>query len=121
MKIELKNMRFYAQHGCYETEQLVGTRFEVNLAVEYDASSSETSDQIDHALNYLDLYTMVSRQMATASHLLEHVVRRLLDSVGQQFPQALWARAEVSKIAPPLGGDIERVTVSEEAIYDGLK
>lgn len=121
MKIKLNNMRFYAAHGCYDTEQKVGGRFEVNLTVEYDATTAEQSDEIQDALNYLDLYQLVARQIATPSHLLEHVVHRLAQAIGQQFPQTTRAQIEVSKIAPPLGGDIERVTASKEVIYEGLK
>lgn len=121
MKIELHNMRFYAQHGCYETEQKVGTRFEVNLTVEYDGTTPQQSDHIEEALNYLDLYNLVAREMAIPSHLLERVAYRILEAVGNEFPQALWAGIEVSKIAPPLGGDIERVTVCSDVFYDVLK
>lgn len=117
MKIELNNMRFYAQHGCYETEQKVGTRFEVNLTVEYNAEVPEQSDRIEDALNYLDLYNLVAREMATPSHLLERVVRRILEAVWAEFPQAVRAEVAVSKIAPPLGGDIGRVTASGSASY----
>ena len=121
MKIVLNNMRFYAQHGCYHTEQKVGTRFAVDLSVQYDGTQAAESDDVQDALNYLDLYHAVAQEMATPSHILEHVARRILDRIGRDFPQALEAEVRVSKIAPPLGGDIESVTVCECADYGRLK
>ncbi|MEG0467299.1 MAG: dihydroneopterin aldolase [Mucinivorans sp.] len=116
-KITLRDMRFYAHHGCYATEQRVGTRFTVDLAVDYDSDRAASIDDVRCAVNYLDLYACVKHQMSIPSHILEHVARRTLDALGEQFHEITAAEISISKIAPPLGGDIDRVSVTMQCTY----
>lgn len=44
--ISIENMEFYAYHGCFEEEQKIGTRFQVDLNMEVDTSLSENSDNL---------------------------------------------------------------------------
>lgn len=107
-------MRFYASHGCYDTEQRVGTRFEINLSLQYDSTKAAQSDDVQDAVSYLDVYKCVSCQMQKPSHILENVAARTLDALGEQFKQITQATISISKLSPPLGGDIERVSVEQE-------
>lgn len=113
-KITLRNMRFYSRHGCYATEQKVGTRFTVDLTIYYDAQKAAETDDVSQAVNYLELYKCVENEMNIASHILENVTYRTLNSLGQTFPAINRAEICVSKISPPLGGDIEQVSVTME-------
>ena len=38
--ISIENMEFYAYHGCFEEEQMIVTRFQVDLNMEVDTSLS---------------------------------------------------------------------------------
>ena len=106
--IELENMEFQAFHGCYPLEQVVGNRFLVNVTIEADLSLAAESDDVADTINYLHVYETVREQMAVKSHILEHVARRIIDAIYRRV------RVKVSKMAPPLGGKIERVSVSLE-------
>ena len=50
--------------------------------------------------------------MAIRTKLIETVAARILDRVLEELPQVQSAEVEVSKINPPIGGDVEQVTVS---------
>ena len=52
--------------------------------------------------------------MKTRSKLLEHVAKRTLDRIFREMPPVESARITVSKINPPIGGDVERVSVTLE-------
>ena len=112
--IELENMEFQAFHGCYPLEQGVGNRFLVNVTIEADLSLAAESDDVADTINYLHVYETVREQMAVKSHILEHVARRIIDAIYRRFPPTRRVRVKVSKMAPPLGGKIERVSVSLE-------
>ena len=112
--IELENMEFQAFHGCYPLEQVVGNRFLVNVTIEADLSLAAESDDVADTINYLHVYETVREQMAVISHILEHVARRIIDAIYRRFPPTRRVRVKVSKMAPPLGGKIERVSVSLE-------
>ena len=104
-------MLFYAHHGCFEQERTIGTHFIVDLTMEVDTRKAEESDNIADTVNYLEVYQVVKREMGKPSHLLEHVARRIGDAVLSQFPDTKNVVVKVSKVNPPLGGQMESVSV----------
>ncbi len=113
--IEIEGMEFYAFHGCYKEEQIVGNRFLVDIVYETDSSSAIDSDSICDAVSYLEVYQIVEKQMAITSHLLEHVAERIIDAVlGHFYPQITHIKVKVSKCNPPLGGFVKKVSVTLE-------
>lgn len=110
--IELKRMEFFANHGCFEQEQIIGNKFMVDLLVNVDCSEAETSDQIDKALNYTELYNIIKEQMAITSHLLENVAGRIIDKIVAKFPQIDQAKIVIDKLNPPLGGQLYASSVT---------
>jgi 7,8-dihydroneopterin aldolase/epimerase/oxygenase len=109
-KILLEGMEFFAYHGCFKEEQLIGTKFIVNLEVEFDTVSAEQSDHLHDTLNYQEVYRIVKKEMEVRSNLLEHVARRILNSLKSAFPTAGKAMVKISKINPPLGGKVGQVS-----------
>ncbi|MBI9065263.1 MAG: dihydroneopterin aldolase [Marinilabiliaceae bacterium] len=110
--IELEQMEFYAYHGCFEEEQVVGNRFLVNVTLETDCESASMSDNIQDALNYVTVYELVREEMRQNSHLLEHLTKRIIDSIYRMFPQVLHVKVRVSKMNPPMGGQMKSVSVT---------
>ncbi len=109
--IKLENMKIYAHHGCYSQEQKVGGRFNVNLQYTVDTTIPEQTDDITQTVSYLDVYQLVREQMAIPSAILEHVGRRIMDKLHQQYPSITTASVAITKLTPPLGGELEGVTV----------
>ena len=99
-------MHFFAHHGCFEAERVVGTWFCVNLSFDADTSKAELSDDISDTVSYLDVYQLVKAEMQIPSNLLEHVARRVADAVLQAFPQVSNLELSIQKLNPPLGGEI---------------
>lgn len=112
--IQLENMEFYAYHGCFHEEQIVGNKFIVNLEIETDITKAGQSDSIHDALNYQVAYRIVKEEIEVKSHLLEHVCTRIIDSVYKHFPAIKRAKVKVSKMNPPMGGKMQCVSVSLE-------
>lgn len=109
--IELENMEFYAFHGHYEEEQRVGNRFRVDLRYEVDSRAASASDDLSTTVSYLDVYECVREQMGVKSHLLEHLSQRIVRALRERFPGIGELRLKVSKMAPPLGGQVEKVSL----------
>ncbi len=112
--IELENMEFHARHGHFEEEQVVGNTFLVNVYLKTDCRMAAASDNLDDALDYQKVYRLVKKEMEEPSHLLEHVVNRILDALTLSFPEILTAKVKLSKMNPPLGGQTDRVSVTME-------
>ena len=104
-------MRFYAHHGCFVQERAIGTHFTVDLNFTTDTSRAEVSDNIADTVSYLDVYQVVKTEMQKPSNLLEHVARRVGEAVLRQFPAVTSITVKVSKMNPPLGGQMNSVSV----------
>ena len=55
---------------------------------------------------------LVKKQMAEKSKLLEHVGRRILNSIKTEFPSIQDATIKISKLNPPLGGKMDNVSLT---------
>ena len=104
-------MRFYAHHGCFQQERAIGTHFTVDIVFNTDTSRAEQSDNIADTVSYLDVYQIVKREMQQPSNLLEHVSRRVGEAVLKEFPTVTDIKVKVSKMNPPLGGQMHSVSV----------
>ena len=104
-------MRFYAHHGCFVQERAIGTHFIVDLRFTTDTSRAEVSDNIADTVSYLDVYQLVKREVEKPSHLLEHVGERVADRLLNSFPTMDQVQVRVTKMNPPLGGQVGSVTV----------
>ena len=110
--IEIEGMHFYAYHGHFETEQIVGNDFIIDLQINADCNKAALSDNLNDALNYQLVYTLVKNEMAIKSRLLENVAKRILDALFVKFAKIENAKIKISKMNPPMGGEIERVSVT---------
>ena len=110
--ISLNGMRFYAHHGCFEAERVVGTQFRVNLSFDADTSRAQQSDDIADTISYLDVYQAVKTQMQQPSNLLEHVAQRIITALAQQFPTISNITIDIHKLNPALGGEVGSASVT---------
>jgi dihydroneopterin aldolase len=106
-------MEFFGYHGCYKEEQVVGNQFVVNLRLETSSMEASKTDQINDALNYQLAYQIVKQEVAKPSHLLEHVCSRILESLFTDLELLERATVKVSKLNPPMGGKMDRVSVTQ--------
>ena len=113
-RIELEEMEFHAFHGCFKEERIVGNAFLVKFSFDTDTSIAEISDNIADTVNYQTIYSLIKDEMNKPSHLLEHLSRKILNTVCKNFPSIVFAEVKVSKINPALGGKMKCVSVSLE-------
>jgi dihydroneopterin aldolase len=109
--IRIEDMEFYAFHGHYREEQIVGSHFMVDVEIETDTEIAGESDDLADTLNYQTAYTIVRREMEKTSNLLEHIARRILDALYYELKGIKKVTVRVSKMNPVLGGRIGRVSV----------
>jgi len=109
--IQIENMEFYAFHGHFKEERIVGNKFLVDLTIETDMTIPAESDSLKDAVNYQRVYEIVKQQMGFKSHLLEHIAGRILDSVYAEMGGIKKITVKLSKMNPPMGGKIGSVSV----------
>ena len=108
--ILLEGMEFFAFHGCFKEEQIIGTKFIVDLQIGANLSISENSDHLKDTIDYVGLYNCVKREMEQKSHLLEHVSKRILTAIQNDFPAIDSIKFKIAKINPPMGGKMQQVS-----------
>lgn len=105
--VELVNMEFYSYHGHFREEQIIGNKFIVNFSAECDVFTPGESDQLEDALNYQELYTLIKEEMNVPSKLLENVALRIVKRVKATYPAVGKITLSVAKMNPPIGGKVE--------------
>ena len=109
--ISIEGMEFFAYHGCFKEEQVIGTKFSIDLFLEVDTAKAEQTDQLEDTVNYQAVYQLVKKEMDSKSNLLEHVGRRILDNISISFSQIENAKIKIRKLNPPLGGKMDFVSL----------
>ncbi len=110
-KIHLKNIRTFSYHGCLVEESKIGSDYRVDLLIHTDLTPSAQSDKLSDTVDYVLLNRIVTEEMAIRSELLEHVTSRIIKRVLSDSPSVKKIQVKVSKLNPPIGGDVEAVTI----------
>jgi len=112
-KIIIEDMEFYAFHGHYREEQIVGNRFLVDLELESNLDIPAESDQLKDAVNYHQAYQIIRKEMQMKkSNLLENIGKRILDALYDELPGVDRITVRIRKMYPPMGGPIKSVGVT---------
>jgi 7,8-dihydroneopterin aldolase/epimerase/oxygenase len=112
--IKLQNIRTFSFHGCLEEEARIGSDYRVDLEIKTDLRKSTLSDELKDTVDYVLLNHIVVQEMAIRSKLLEHVAHRIITRIFGEIPSVSRIILAVSKINPPIGGDVEAVTIELE-------
>ena len=109
--IKVENIRVYAYHGCLSEETIIGSDYRVDVSVEVDLEKSSVTDALNDTVDYVALNAIVVEEMRIPAKLLEAVAKRIINRVFENCETVVSVSVSVSKINPPIGGDVERVTI----------
>jgi dihydroneopterin aldolase len=111
-KIKLKNIKLFAYHGCLDEEGKIGSDYRIDLEIKGDLSHSAKTDALKDTIDYVHLNQIVKAEMAIRAKLLETVAERIMNRVLKELLLVQKVTVKVSKINPPIGGNVRMVTVS---------
>jgi dihydroneopterin aldolase len=112
--IKLQNIRTFSFHGCLEEEAKIGSDYRVDLEIKTDLRKSSQTDELNDTVDYVLLNKIVIEEMEIRSKLLEHVAHRIISRIFKEIPSVSRIILNVSKLNPPIGGDVEAVTIEME-------
>ena len=107
----INNMQFHAFHGVFEQETKVGNTFFVDLKLGADLSKACESDQLEDAINYASVFNEVKSVMKKPCKLIEHLAENICQELKKAFPKIQTIEIKVSKINPPILGQLDSVSV----------
>ena len=109
--IKISNIRVYAYHGCLVEEGKIGSDYRIDIKVKANLQPSAKSDQLADTVDYVHLNRIVKEEMAIRTKLLETVAKLILDRILLEIPIVNEAKIKVSKLNPPIGGNVEMVSI----------
>lgn len=109
--VRVENIRVFAYHGCLTEEKKIGSDYSVNIEVKANLQKSAESDSLRDTVDYVLLNRIAKEEMLKPTHLLETVAKRILIRIMEKEPRVDKATVWVSKLNPPIGGDVEKVTI----------
>ena len=110
-KIQVNNIKLYANHGCLEEEAIIGSWYRVDIEVDVDLTKSSISDDLEDTVDYVQLNHIVKEEMVIRSKLLEEVANRILDRFFLELKMITSATVSVAKLNPPIGGNVQEVVI----------
>ena len=114
IKVGLHGAEFFARHGFYKVEQILGNYFVVNIEACFNPQATAINDDLNNTLNYERLYEITEAAMTIPKQLLETVAQGIADDIMHQFPYISTLQVEVKKLNPPLKG---KVAASSITVY----
>lgn len=114
-QITVQGINIYAYHGCLEEEGLIGTNYTVDVIMETDFTEAAQTDDLNKTIDYVIVYQIVKKQMAIRSKLIEQVGQRIVDELKATFATIKKLEVKVTKLNPPMNGDVSRVSITIRA------
>ncbi len=102
--VALKEVKFYAFHGFYPEENLIGNHFSVDVEVTF-IPKGDTED-LHQTINYEVINSIISGEMENTQKLLETVVRNMITTIICKFPFLRSTTVSIKKLNPPMKGEI---------------
>lgn len=104
-KLGLKGIRFFAYHGFYPIEQVLGNEFFVDIEVAFEVTGSG-EDNLAKTVNYEQLYQITASEMNKTKKLIETVAHEIIKRVQEEFTFVKTSRVVIRKTQPAIQGEV---------------
>jgi len=111
VEINLNDAEFFAHHGYYPEEQILGSRFMVDISVSFPPQGDLGEDEIGNTVNYEQLYNIACDEMKITRKLIETVAQAIYAKIKSEFPFVFKIRVCLRKMDPPLKGKVGHSSV----------
>ena len=115
--IGIENMEFYAYHGHFEEEQIIGNLFSVDFYFKVNTKKAQHSDNLEDTVDYSAVYSVIKQEMDTKSRLIEYKAAKILDAIHREFPEIKKMKLKIKKLNPPIGNKVENVHILLKRSY----
>jgi dihydroneopterin aldolase/2-amino-4-hydroxy-6-hydroxymethyldihydropteridine diphosphokinase len=111
-KLVLSGMEFFGNHGVFPEENRLGQRFRVDLELFLDLTRACSSDDLEHTINYAEVYGLVLSIVENETfRLIEALAGRIASGVLHHYTDINAVTVRVIKPHPPFKIFFEGVTV----------
>jgi dihydroneopterin aldolase len=112
INVLLQGAEFFAYHGYYPEEQLLGCKFVIDLSVGFIPPGNLADDKLSGTVNYEQLYNICCHEMKEPRKLIETVAQAIADKIKIDYPFISELQLTLKKLHPPMKGNIAYTGVS---------
>lgn len=109
--IEVNGIKIYAFHGCLPEEGEIGGHYSVDVMLNTNFTEAAQTDDLKKTVDYVIVNKIVCEEMAIRSKLIEHVGQRIIDRLKSEIDSIDFIKLKVTKICPPINGDVDNVAI----------
>lgn len=109
--IEVNGIKIYAFHGCLPEEEKIGGHYVVDVMLNTNFSEAALTDELSKTVDYVLINHIVKEEMEIRSKLIEQVGKRIVDRIKREATGIDFLRVKVTKLTPPINGDVDNVAI----------
>ncbi|MFK7809612.1 MAG: dihydroneopterin aldolase [Saprospiraceae bacterium] len=99
-QIVLEGLQFYAYHGVYSEEELIGNQFEVDIYIKTNFKKAAESDDVRNTVNYETVFLICQAAMRDTVKLIETVAQNIIYGLKNQFSSIQEVTVRIRKASP---------------------
>ncbi|MEI8075398.1 MAG: dihydroneopterin aldolase [Bacteroidota bacterium] len=111
IKIHLDQLEFFAYHGLFEEERMLGSEFLVDICIHYQPSQ-KIIRSINETIDYTVVYDLLEQRMKIPTNLLETIATEFCHQLMDTFPTIQMVEFGIKKLNPPIQKLVGSVGVS---------
>lgn len=111
-EIALNNCAFFARHGVYDEEKVLGQRFFVDAFLTVDGGDALKNDEIKGTVDYGKAFLVIKKIiMGERKYLIEALALEVAKALCKKFPMVRQAKVTIRKPNAPVQGVLDNVEV----------
>ncbi len=116
--IGIEKMQFFAYHGLYEEERILGNHFSLDVYIETNIEEAHTIEEdgiekLTNTINYETVFEICKIQMAETEKLLETVIEKIVYAIKKQFQTIEVIKVRLAKHNPPVNVRMDKVFIED--------
>ncbi len=110
--IQLRDLRFLANHGVLKEEKTLGQRFDIDIDLYLNLTQAGLTDVLTETINYAEIYELIENEVTGKCYdLIEKLCYRLVCLVLSYDVRIQEAQVTVKKPQAPIKGHFDCAAV----------
>jgi len=111
--IEIKGIKSFGYHGVFESENIAGQDFFVDVSLELDLTRPSVSDDVADTVNYAEITDLVIQEVTgDRVALIEKLAGRIADRIKNTYPQIVTVSVTLHKPQAPVNAQVADISVT---------
>ena len=111
--IEIKGIKSFGYHGVFESENIAGQDFFVDVLLELDLTRASATDDVSDTVNYAEITDLVVEEVTgDRVALIEKLAGRIADRIRRTYQQIASVSVTVHKPQAPVNAQVKDMSVT---------